>query len=97
MSLLYKLSGLMMTALILAGYGVCISGIYFTSKSKCKDTAIGKTSTANSVIFLIVASIVLIFCHIIIWIPICTSCTEKKNAMERVTPNDDSTIGLKTQ
>jgi len=29
----YKLSGVLMTCLLLAGYGVCISSLIYTSKS----------------------------------------------------------------
>jgi hypothetical protein len=69
--LIYKLSGVLMTLLILAGYGICISGIIFTSKSKCKTTMMGKVSVANMVIFLVIASLMLLFSHTIIWLPLC--------------------------
>jgi hypothetical protein len=93
-SLLYKLSGALMTGLILAGYGICIANIIFTSKSKCKDSTLGKLSLANSVIFLVIASIVLVFVHVIIWVPIC--CGNKANGMDKVQPNaDESQLALK--
>ena len=60
-----------MTLLILAGYGICISGIIFTSKSLCKTTMMGKVSVANMVIFLVLASLILVFSHTIIWLPLC--------------------------
>ncbi len=89
-SFLYKLSGVMMTLLILAGYGVTISNIIFTGKSKCKMTKIGKVSVANAIVFLIIASIMLVFCHIIIWIPICKKIG---TSTEKVVPgnHDEST------
>jgi hypothetical protein len=93
-SLLYKLSGALMTGLILAGYGICIANIIFTSKSKCKDSTLGKLSLANAVIFLVIASIVLVFVHVIIWVPIC--CGNKANGMDKVQPNaDESQLALK--
>ena len=69
--LIYKLSGVLMTLLILAGYGICISGIIFTNKSLCKTTMMGKVSVANMVIFLVIASLMLVFSHTIIWLPLC--------------------------
>ena len=68
---LYKLSGVLMTLLVLAGYGVCVSGIIFTGKSNCKSTTLGKTSIANMVIFLVIASLMMVFAHTIIWLPLC--------------------------
>lgn len=79
----YKLSGVLMTLLILAGYGICISGIIFTSKSKCKSSTMGKVSVANMVIFLAIASLMLIFTHTIIWIPICKA---RGSAPSQVSP-----------
>jgi hypothetical protein len=82
-----------MTGLILAGYGICIANIIFTAKSKCKDSVLGKLTLANSGIFLAVASVMIVFVHIVIWVPIC--CSNRTNT-EKVTPNDESSIGLKT-
>ena len=93
-NLLYKLSGALMTALVLAGYGICIANIIFTSKSKCKDSTLGKVSVANAVIFLVVSSLVLLVVHIIIWVPIC--CGKKApQDTDKVSPNDESSVGLK--
>jgi len=72
-NMLYKLSGILMTLLILAGYGICISGIIFTTQSKCKTTTMGKVSVANMVVFLVLASLMLVFSHVVIWIPFCKS------------------------
>jgi len=69
--LLYKLSGVMMTFMLLAGYGVAISSIVYTGKSKCNDTSLASVSKANAVIFFILASLNLLLSHIIIWIPLC--------------------------
>lgn len=77
-STLYKLSGVMMTLLLLAGYGICISGIIYNNKSLCKTSILGKLSTANAVIFLVVASLVLLFSHTMIWFPICRNCGKGK-------------------
>jgi len=82
-----------MTGLVLAGYGICISNIIFTTKSKCKDSALGKVSLANSGIFLAVASVMMIFVHIVIWVPICCG---NKSSMDKVSPNDESSVGLKS-
>ena len=93
-NLLYKLSGALMTLLVLAGYGICIANIIFTSKSKCKDSTLGKVSVANAVIFLVVASLILVVVHIIIWVPIC--CGRKgPQETDKVSPNDESSVGLK--
>jgi hypothetical protein len=93
-NLLYKLSGALMTALVLAGYGICIANIIFTSKSKCKDSTLGKVSLANAVIFLVVSSLILLVVHIIIWVPIC--CGKKApQDTDKVSPNDESSVGLK--
>ena len=81
-----------MTGLVLAGYGVCISNIIFTTKSKCKDSTLGKLSLANSGIFLAVASVMMVFVHIVIWVPICC----RKTSPEKVSPNDESSLGLKS-
>jgi hypothetical protein len=89
-SLLYKLSGIMMTGLILAGYGICIANIIYTSKSVCKTTTLGKLSLANSIIFLIVASIMLVFTHTIIWIPICKNLCSRNKQAQQVIPKDES-------
>ena len=93
-SLLYKLSGALMTALVLAGYGICIANIIFTSRSKCKETTLGKLSLANAVIFLVIASLVLLIVHIIIWVPICCGSKAPQNT-DKVSPNDESSVGLK--
>ena len=89
-SLLYKLSGIMMTGLILAGYGICIANIIYTSKSVCKTTTLGKLSVANSIIFLIVASMMLVFTHTIIWIPLCKNLCARNKQAQTVIPKDDS-------
>lgn len=78
-SLLYKLSGVMMTCMLLAGYGVCISSIVYTSQSECSDTRLGSVSTANAVIFLILGSLNLLFSHTIIWFPICKEFCNRRN------------------
>jgi hypothetical protein len=82
-----------MTILILAGYAICIISIFFTSKSKCKETTLGKVILANTVVFLVIASLILVFVHIIIWLPIC--CGNKSQAMEKVSPSNDSQQPLK--
>lgn len=94
-SLVYKLSGVMMCGLLLAGYGVTIANIKFTKESKCNDTALGSLSTANAVIFLVVASLVLVSSHTIVWYPICqTRCCRRRSPMgthpEKVSPNNES-------
>ena len=81
------MSGVLMTCLVLAGYGICISSIIFTAKSKCKSSTLGKVSMANAGIFLAVASVMLLFVHVIIWVPICCGT---KNSTQQVTPNDES-------
>ncbi len=86
--ILYKLSGVLMTLLVLAGYGVCISGIIFTSKSNCNQTVFGKTSIANMVIFLVVASLMIVFSHTIIWLPLCKKAGEPSTG--QVAPGDAS-------
>ena len=74
-SILYKLSGMMMTLLLLAGYGVCISNIVYTNQSVCKtSTMLGKVSNANAIIFLVVASLMLLASHLIIWLPLFKQC-----------------------
>ena len=75
-----------MTGLILAGFGVTIANIVFTNQSKCNKTSLGKISTANAVIFFILASLVLIFCHTTIWIPICKNICGKRGS-GAVAPN----------
>ena len=93
-SLLYKLSGVLMTLLILAGYGICISGIIFTSKSKCKTTTMGKVSVANMVVFLVLASLMLVFSHVVIWIPFCKS---NSNTTSQVAPGENEKQPLNNQ
>lgn len=79
-SLLYKLSGIMMTGLLLAGYGICIANIVYTSQSVCGSTSLGTLSRVNSIVFLVVASLVLVGSHTIIWFPICrTYCAKRKS------------------
>ncbi len=81
--LVYKLSGVFMTLLILAGYGICISGIIFTGRSKCKSSMMGKVSVANMIVFLVIASLMVIFTHTIVWIPICKA---RGSAPSQVSP-----------
>jgi hypothetical protein len=78
-SLLYKLSGVMMTGLLLAGFGVAISGLIYTKKSECKNTALGATSNACAVIFFIVASLLLLFSHLIIFLHMRNEKNSKAN------------------
>ncbi len=59
--IIYKISGVLMTCLLLAGYGVCISSIVYTSRSLCSYTAIGKVTKADTIVFLIIGSILLVF------------------------------------
>ncbi len=84
---LYKLSGVLMTLLVLAGYGVCVSGIIYTSKSNCKSTMLGKTSIANMVIFLVIASLMMVFSHTIIWLPLCRKGGEASTG--QIFPKDE--------
>ncbi len=81
--IVYKLSGVFMTLLILAGYGICISGIIFTGRSKCKSSMMGKVSVANMIVFLVIASLMIIFTHTIVWIPICKA---RGSAPSQVSP-----------
>lgn len=76
-----------MTLLILAGYAVTIANIIFTGKSECKKTALGKVSMVNAIIFLVVASLMIAFCHIIIWIPICKNLSS--SGTDKVAPSAD--------
>ena len=86
-SLLYKLSGLLMLGLILAGYGITIANMIFTSKSVCKSTtALGKLSNANAIIFLIVASLTLAASHTLFWLPYCRGWCKKDPSLEQVRP-----------
>ena len=83
-NLLYRLSGIMMTLLILAGYGVCIANIIYTNRSSCKTTTLGSLSKANSIIFLVVASIVIVISHALIWIPICREACSRRRPHDQV-------------
>ncbi|TNV73140.1 hypothetical protein FGO68_gene8894 [Halteria grandinella] len=98
-SLLYKLSGILMTCMLLAGYGVAISSIVYTNKSKCNDSPLASVSKANAVIFFILASANLLFSHTIIWIPI---CSRKENGHSIVpanstVPDESSQMALNQQ
>lgn len=81
--------------MLLAGYGVTISSIVYTSKSHCASTGLGSVSKANGVIFLILGSLNLVVAHILIWIPICKEgCGgAKKPSGQSVAPSnmEDST------
>jgi hypothetical protein len=57
----YKLSGLLMTCLLLAGYGVTIANLIYASRSQCSYTAIAKVCKADAIIFLVIGSILLVF------------------------------------
>ena len=59
--LFYKLSGLLMTCLLLAGYGVTIANLVFASRSQCSYTAIAKVCKADAIIFLVIGSVLLAF------------------------------------
>ena len=94
--ILYKLTGVMMTALILAGYGICIANIVYTGKSKCSYTAIGKMSKIDGVVFLIIASLLLTFSQLMVFFTWCTQKCGKKGAappQEAVVPEDVSVFG----
>jgi hypothetical protein len=88
--IIYKLSGVMMTCMLLAGYGVAISSVVYTSKSKCSDSALGKVNKANAIIFFVIGSLNLLVAHVIIWIPICSS--KGANSSQAVSPANDSTV-----
>lgn len=90
MSLLYKLSGIMMTGLLLAGYGICIANIVYTSQSVCGSTSLGTLSRVNSIVFLVVASLVLVGSHTIIWFPICRTYCGKRKSTQAVLSDDSS-------
>jgi hypothetical protein len=80
-SLLYKLSGVMVTGLLLSGYGITIANIVYTNQSSCRNSSLGTVSNANAIVFLVVASLVLLFSHTIIWFPICRNyCGKRKQA-----------------
>lgn len=57
----YKLSGLMMTCLLLAGYGVTIANLVYAARSQCGYTAIAKVCMADAIIFLVIGSVLLAF------------------------------------
>ncbi len=82
-SLLYKLSGLLMLGLILAGYGITIANIIYTSRSVCRtNTALGKLSNINAIVFFIVASLTLAVSHTMVWLPYCKRWCKKENTLE---------------
>ena len=59
--MVYKLSGLLMTCLLLAGYGVTIANLVYASKSECSYTAIAKVCKADAIIFFVIGSVLLAF------------------------------------
>ena len=92
-SLLYKLSGVMMTCLLLAGYGITISNIVYTNTSVCKSTMLGRVSNVNAVIFLVLATLVLALSHTIIWFPICRNfCNRGKDSTAVERSNFDESV-----
>lgn len=95
--LLYKLSGILMTCMLLAGYGVTISSLVYTGKSKCNDTALASVSKANGVVFFILGSLNLLLSHIIIWIPLCRKQDKGHSIVPQNTTNDSTTQVLNPQ
>jgi hypothetical protein len=76
--LLYLLNGLLMLFWILGGYAICFINIAFLSKTQCKGTTYERVGGANTLIFLVIASFVFVFAHVLIWLPICKDCCKKK-------------------
>ena len=93
-NMLYKLSGILMTLLILAGYGICIANIIFTGQSKCTLTTMGKVSVANMVVFVVIASLMLVFSHSVICIPL---CKKSSGAPTQVAPGENDQQPLTNQ
>lgn len=52
---------------MLGGYAICILNITFLAQSKCKSTVYYRTGEANTLIFLVISSFVMVFAHVIIW------------------------------
>lgn len=76
--ILYKLSGLLMTFDMLVGYAICFMNIAFIAESSCRDTSFGRVGYANTIIFLVVGSFVVVFAHVIVWLPLCKKVCERK-------------------
>jgi hypothetical protein len=64
---LYLINGLLMLIWLLGGYAICFVNIAFLANTKCTKTTYARTGGANTLIFLVIASFVLVFAHVIIW------------------------------
>ena len=57
---------------MLGGYAICFLNIAFLAEADCTtDTTYGKVGSANTIIFLVVATFVMITAHVLIWLPLC--------------------------
>jgi hypothetical protein len=65
---LYVMAGIKMTLTLIAGYVLCFINITYMANSNCMHTKYGKISTANTTIFLVVASVTAGLTHILTFI-----------------------------
>lgn len=64
---------------MLTGYAICFMNIAFIAESHCgTETTYGRVGQANTLIFLIVGTFVMLTTHIIIWLPVCAVCCKKR-------------------
>lgn len=71
-----------MTLALAAGYAICFTNIAYLAQSRCGGTAYFTITSVNTIIFLVIASFVLVFVHLIIfWEKLRTCCRncKKKN------------------
>lgn len=80
-----------MVICLAAGYAICIMNIVFIAESECKTTDYGRLGGANTIIFLVVATFVLVFAHTIIWLPTCTAFCKKSN-LDKVAASVDNQL-----
>eukprot|EP00347_Sterkiella_histriomuscorum_P003943 403362341 len=75
---LYKVSGLLMLFTMLVGYAICFMNIAFLSEAHCAtETTYGRMGQANTIIFLVVATFVMVTTHVIIWLSFCAGCIKQ--------------------
>ncbi len=83
------MSGILMTLDFAVGYAICFMNIAFISESNCSKTTFGRVGASNTLIFLIVGSFVVVFSHVIVWLPLCKKCCERNTSIDQIQPHQE--------
>ena len=76
--IIYIFGGVMMTIILAGGYVGCFVMVGLLTNSDCvNDTNYGRLSTANIVIFLALASAIVVLAHLLAMLSACKTCCSR--------------------